>query len=780
MCIRVAQDEELQSRTRARCDAPAAAPGREALSPLLEVAVGVADAKGAALFLAADEQPILVGAIPQAGWPGIRRMSECVGAAQGGTRPDVELEGCGGLIRVTLRETPQAPAQRLVVWGVPPLAGTQRAKLLGAARALLAYLRTERQVRAAALNARRVQDVAYASGEWLWETDAQHRYTWVMRDPSRAPDGSCEPRVGGEIAQAHVVDCFGMPEVPGTTLREVLAECRPIVRLVAGESDGTRIRFVSRSAVPIVSADGGFLGYRGSARDVTDSVQAKAELWMRDEQLRRSAQALPGAVLHVGCGSWLSARIEDHSGRLAELLGLPGALRSYPLRGALRKLPAAERARLHKVARLGVPTLFLRLRTLCTPPAAGWIELHATANRKAGGATSWSVFIADSTQRVRDEQALRAHEQRWALAAGAAGLGLIEIDLVAGCATFDERSAALIGMSNCAAGRQAPLHDLLERLDAEGRAQLVERLADPLADASALSLELDGGRHLNMLVCPPEPSNPAGGRLTVICRDTTSEHQIGQLRLAKEAAEAASRAKSMLVSKVGHELRTPLNAIVGLSQLIRLKRDGLQEVAPVDGWVEQIASTGRHMAGVIETLMQLGQSGAGRLQIAEQSFDVREPMEEARRILEQEAAQRGVVIEADAALQVMVLADRRAVRQVFLNLLSNAIKYNREGGSVRVVVQDGARVRITVHDTGPGLSAEQRLRLFQPFERLGVESSRVEGYGLGLLVCKELLAAMDGTIDAESVPGAGCAFIVTLPGVAECAASPTKAESDVG
>jgi len=240
--------------------------------------------------------------------------------------------------------------------------------------------------------------------------------------------------------------------------------------------------------------------------------------------------------------------------------------------------------------------------------------------------------------------------------------------------------------------------------------------------------------------------------------------ELDRLRQALEQAETASRAKSVLIAKLGHELKTPLNGIVGLAQLIRLRCGREPQPAAVEGWLDQIARLGWHMADVVDTLMELGPCGAGRLRAGCETFDVLEPMAEALRIVENDAARRGVTVGFVGDVQAQVTADRRALRQVFVNLLSNAIKYNQEGGRVCLTVRGGERVRITVRDTGPGLSAQQRARLFQAFDRLGAEHTGVEGHGLGLLLCRELLLAMDGTIEVDSVDGAGCTFTVTLPG----------------
>jgi len=245
--------------------------------------------------------------------------------------------------------------------------------------------------------------------------------------------------------------------------------------------------------------------------------------------------------------------------------------------------------------------------------------------------------------------------------------------------------------------------------------------------------------------------------------DTSAWSEVDRLRWALQQAQSESRAKSVLVAKLGHELKTPLNAVVGLAQVIRTCRNRGDRGAAVDGWLEQIADIGLHMADVVDTLMELGAGGAGDLRA--EIFDVLEPLSEALHIVESEATQRGIAIGFVGDVCAQVCADRRALRQVFVNLLSNAIKYNKARGRVCLSVRSsGERVRISVRDTGPGLTPEQRGRLFQAFDRLGAERGSVQGHGLGLVLCRELLLAMHGAIEVDSVEGAGCTFTVSLPG----------------
>ena len=233
-------------------------------------------------------------------------------------------------------------------------------------------------------------------------------------------------------------------------------------------------------------------------------------------------------------------------------------------------------------------------------------------------------------------------------------------------------------------------------------------------------------------------------------------------RQAMEQAEAASRDRLILVSKVGHELRTPLNAIVGLAQLIQV-RGAAADVATTERWIAQIAKTGSHMADVLDMLMELGRAGAGKGSLMCEPVDVVAVVRDALRMVEQEAQARCISIAFDHRGMAWAHGDRRAICQVLLNLLSNAIKYNRSGGWVRLSVADGEQTRIDIEDSGPGLSDTHVGRLYRSFDRLGAQGSAVKGLGLGLSICKELVGLMQGTIEVRSALGQGTTFTVRLP-----------------
>jgi signal transduction histidine kinase len=169
------------------------------------------------------------------------------------------------------------------------------------------------------------------------------------------------------------------------------------------------------------------------------------------------------------------------------------------------------------------------------------------------------------------------------------------------------------------------------------------------------------------------------------------------------------------------------------------------------------------MVDVLDMLMELGRAGTVHASLKSQPVDVVAVVRDAMHLVEGEARARYVSIVFDTHAPLLAMGDGRAVRQVLVNLLSNAIKYNCEGGRVRLSVSEGEFTRIDIQDTGPGLSNEQMARLYRPFERLGAEASGVQGHGLGLLICKELVSSMCGTIQVQSTVGQGTTFSVLLP-----------------
>jgi len=247
--------------------------------------------------------------------------------------------------------------------------------------------------------------------------------------------------------------------------------------------------------------------------------------------------------------------------------------------------------------------------------------------------------------------------------------------------------------------------------------------------------------------------------------DITEQKNAHAALLAKEAAERASAAKSTFLSRMSHELRTPLNAILGFAQILGLDRDA-RLGATERGYVKQIESAGWHLLTLINEVLDLSRVESGGARVDLTAVELAPLIDECIALTSTDAGQRSISIERAQAPGApdVVLADATRLKQTLLNLLSNAVKYNREGGQVSVRVTAGGeqRARISVRDSGSGMTGAQLESLFQPFNRLGLESSPIEGTGLGLTISKMLVELMGGTIRVESTEGVGSEFTVEL------------------
>jgi len=237
-----------------------------------------------------------------------------------------------------------------------------------------------------------------------------------------------------------------------------------------------------------------------------------------------------------------------------------------------------------------------------------------------------------------------------------------------------------------------------------------------------------------------------------------------ELESARFVAEQANQAKSEFLSGMSHELRTPLSAILGFAQLI--ESGSPQPTLSQKRSIDQILKAGWYLLELINEVLDLSLIESGQLSLSMEPVSLAEVMYECEAMIEPQARGRGVSLAfCRFETPYFVRADRTRVKQIIINLLSNAIKYNRVGGTVIVECRPGSpeSIRISVRDTGAGLTHDQLAQLFQPFNRLGQKASIEEGTGIGLVVCKRLIDSMGGVIGVESTVGNGCVFWVELP-----------------
>ena len=383
----------------------------------------------------------------------------------------------------------------------------------------------------------------------------------------------------------------------------------------------------------------------------------------------------------------------------------------------------------------------------------------------------------------RSEQALRASNERFALAAAAADIGVFDWDVQRRRVAVDVRAAAFYGLRLDRPGivstrltRSMTHPDDLPAVRAALRKAIADRA--PLAIRYRVCLPGATVRHIELNGRASQRGVAREPHMTGILSDVTEEMRSDELRRDKEAAEQANRAKTQFLSRVSHELRTPLNAILGFAQLI----EGDPKEPPTRAQATRIGhvlASGQQLLGLINDVLDFSSIDQGAVTLAAREIDLvplvrgclerAEPLTLAHRIR----------LAFDApTVTLPAFADPLRLEQVLVNLVSNAIKYNRPGGRVEVSLTRGeADDVIAVRDTGIGLSEAQRAQLFEPFNRLGAEYSRVPGSGLGLVITRQLVERMGGRLEVESVQGEGSTFTLRLPRTRQAPAPPAAGDA---
>ncbi len=245
--------------------------------------------------------------------------------------------------------------------------------------------------------------------------------------------------------------------------------------------------------------------------------------------------------------------------------------------------------------------------------------------------------------------------------------------------------------------------------------------------------------------------------------DVTERRRLEDEAVERHAAEQVRIAQVEFLGRLGHELRTPLNAILAFAQLL-LSGEPERLSATQTQQLSLIGAAGGQLRHLVDELTTIHRRQASAFDVELAAVDARDVLRRCLALAAPQAAAAGVELRLEAAPgERRVMADERRLGQVIHNLLSNAIKYNVRGGRVVVGLHESAgRLQLAVRDTGIGLDAEQRQRMFRPFERLGAESTDVPGTGLGLVITRQLVESMGGRIELDSTPGVGSVFRVEL------------------
>jgi two-component system sensor histidine kinase/response regulator len=253
-------------------------------------------------------------------------------------------------------------------------------------------------------------------------------------------------------------------------------------------------------------------------------------------------------------------------------------------------------------------------------------------------------------------------------------------------------------------------------------------------------------------------------------RQAQKEYEAEILR-ARDAAQAANRAKSDFLSRMSHELRTPLNSVIGFANVLRKNKGG--GLGPDDlTYLDRIASNGRHLLTLVNNVLDIAKVEAGRLTVTTGLVAVDELLRDVVAQLEGQPRAASVTLRADVPEELTpIKSDLVLLRQVLINLAGNALRFTHEGSVVLSADADpatGVPLRIHVRDTGIGIPPDRQKAIFEPFEQEGPETHKTYGgTGLGLSISKAICEALGYELSLESVPGKGSAFTITLDTVSD-------------
>jgi PAS domain S-box-containing protein len=382
----------------------------------------------------------------------------------------------------------------------------------------------------------------------------------------------------------------------------------------------------------------------------------------------------------------------------------------------------------------------------------------------------------DITERLNMQAALRQGEVRMAGLVDAVNDGVITVDPDGRIVLFNRAAERLFGVS-----AKEAIGGYVDRY-IPGRARTNGHVAFRELHSATGTTRPGGavqeltGLKVNGETFPLEASlsgleTDRGMLVTAVLRDVTDLQMARAERQAREALEASSRAKTEFLSRMSHELRTPLNAVLGFSQLLRLDATRPPTLQQLER-IQHIENAGAHLLALVNDVLDLSRVDSGQMTVRLEPVALRTATEDALAMVVPLAAQARIELQVLGTAEeqptaadddVRVLADRVRLRQILVNLLSNAVKYNLAGGRVLVSWEvDDEQCSLRIADTGIGMSSAKLARLFEPFNRLGAESSSVEGTGIGLVLSRRLAELMKGDLRIESVVGEGTIATLTL------------------
>jgi len=540
------------------------------------------------------------------------------------------------------------------------------------------------------------------------------------------------------------------------------------VELMGRHADGSNRWFLDRG-VPVRDSAGRVIRFIGSTVDIT-------ELKLAEEALRESEQRFRMFVDHASDAFFLLDLHDDNTvildvNRQAcrslgytrdELVGMTPADLDHDV---TRSDSENFKTRLDAGEAIAFESRHCRKDGTVFP-----VEVRLQAFREAG--RRFAVALArDVSDRKQAEEALRASEERFRGTFEHAAVGIAHIDAESRCLRANQKMCEILGYtSEELVGTTVP--EVTHPDDLAPNLSLFRALMR--GELHAFSMEKrffhkDGSIVSTYLTVSPQRDEAGKPAYAIVMLHDISELKRleSELRQAKEAAEAANRAKDEFLANVSHEIRTPMNAILGMTELALdtpLNQDQRQ-------YLKTVKAAADNLLGILNDLLDFSKIEAGKLELDPDDFSLRAALGDTLRTLAMRAHKKGLELVCHVQPDVTdaLVGDAPRLRQVLFNLIGNAIKFTEEGEVVvKVEAVDNSapegqvNVRFSVSDTGIGIPPDKQETIFRAFEQEDTSTTRkYGGTGLGLTIASRLVALMGGTITVESRPGRGSTFAFT-------------------
>jgi two-component system sensor histidine kinase/response regulator len=547
--------------------------------------------------------------------------------------------------------------------------------------------------------------------------------------------------------------------------------------------------------------DGRALHLAGVVRDITEHQRAIEERLASEHRFRQVIEHAPLAM-----GISRDQTIVYVNDSFARLFGCasPQAAVGRPVLDLVQPEAREAFVRRTQARQAGAPQAMHYELPVLRFDGTPFTCLVSVADVELDDGAATLVFLQDDSERARDHLAVQMERDRARQFLDIAEAMLVGLDTAGNVTLLNRKGHHVLGCANeellgqnwfdlCVVPEEAEMLRLAHRSLIEGaptasaateinvltrsgvRRRISWRTSLVHDETGAVAGTLSSGEDITERRRAEEALAALNASLELRVQERTQQLAASNadLAVARDAAEAATRAKSQFLANMSHEIRTPMNAIIGMSDLALRHL----ELAPrVRNYLGHIQGAAHNLLDIINELLDFSKIEAGQLALESVEFDLSELLARLTNLVGQRAAEKGLDFLIDTATDVprRLRGDALRIGQVLTNLCSNAVKFT-EGGEIVVVTvklqaaaaglgSTALQLRFTVRDTGIGIDASSMARLFKPFDQLDASTSRrFGGTGLGLAICKQLVELMGGEIGARSEPGRGSEFHFTLP-----------------